>query len=77
MQPVSFGTNSNAIISADETGIIFYWKNRENLTNNCGGYSKGHGSQVARLCLAKNKNILYSLGTTDRTLIEWQSKETT
>ena len=73
MQPVSFGMNANAIISADENGIIFYWKDRENLINNCGGYLKGHGSQVSRLCLAKNSNIFYSLGATDRTLIEWRS----
>ena len=73
MQPVSFGKNSNAILAADETGIIFYWKDQENLANNCGGYLKGHSSQIARIVLARNNNIFYSLGTSDRTLIEWRS----
>jgi WD40 repeat protein len=73
MQPVSFGKNSNAILSADESGIIFYWKDKENLANNCGGYLKGHASQVSRVVLAKNTNMFYSLGASDRTLIEWKS----
>jgi len=73
LQPTSFWNTIKATIAADESGLIFHWKDRNEIVNNSGACLKGHSSQIARFALTKNNNIFFSLGATDRTLIEWQS----
>jgi len=77
MQPTSFWNTVKAILAADESGIIFHWKGIDDLINNCGAYLRGHSSQISRFALTKNSNIFFSLGHTDRTLIEWEIENIT
>ena len=62
-----------ALLAADDSGIIFHWKDLAAVSHNCAGVLRGHSSQVARFALTKNSNTFFSVGVSDRTLIEWQS----
>lgn len=42
------------------------------METNCGGFLKGHCSQISRLIITKNQDLFYSLGLNDNTLIEWK-----
>ena len=42
------------------------------MDTNCGGFLKGHSSQISRLMMTKAQDLFYSLGMTDNTLIEWK-----
>ena len=63
-----------AILTSDDSGIILHWKDTDAMKNNCEEYLRGHSSKISRFALTKNSNKLFSLGTSDRTLIEWQRK---
>ena len=73
MQPIGFWNTMKALLSADDSGVIFHWKDLAAVSHNCAGVLRGHSSQVARFALTKNSNIFFSVGMSDRTLIEWQS----
>ena len=47
---------------------------REQLDMNCGGFLRGHSSQISRLAMTKKQDYFYSLGLNDNTLIEWRAE---
>ncbi|EGR29518.1 PH domain protein [Ichthyophthirius multifiliis] len=59
-------------LAAGESGYLFFWRDHEQLESNCGGFLKGHASQISRLLMTKSQDIFFSLGSQDNTIIEWQ-----
>ena len=49
-------------------------QDQEQLESNCGGFLKGHASQISKILMTKNQDLFYSLGLEDNTLIEWRSR---
>ena len=70
--PVVLGADVKVFVAAGEGGYIYFWRDREQLENNCGGYLKGHASNISRLLMSKSQEVFYSVGATDNTLIEWR-----
>lgn len=70
--PLVLGADIKVFLAAGEGGYIYFWRDREQLENNSGGYLRGHASNVSRLIMAKSQDMFYSVGASDNTLIEWK-----
>jgi hypothetical protein len=54
MMPVIIGGDVKVYLSAGDAGYIFFWRDKEQLESNCGGFLKGHASQVYRMILTQS-----------------------
>jgi hypothetical protein len=70
--PMIIGGDVKVFLSGGEGGYIYFWRDREQLENNCGGFLRGHGSNVSRILMTKSQDMFYSVGENDCTLIEWK-----
>lgn len=52
--PIIIGGDVRVFLAAGDGGYIYFWKDREQLENNCGGFLRGHASQVSRLLMTKS-----------------------
>lgn len=66
------GQELKFICSGDFFGNLMIWKNVNELNENCGVLVGGHSSQINSLVLSRNQDYLFSMGSTDRTIIEWK-----
>ncbi len=44
MMPVIIGGDVKVYLAAGDSGYIFFWRDKEQLESNCGGFLKGHSS---------------------------------
>jgi hypothetical protein len=47
--PIIIGGDVKMFLAAGESGYIYFWRDRDQLENNCGGFLRGHASNVSRL----------------------------
>lgn len=66
------GGDIKLYLAAGEHGYIYFWKDKNQLENNCGGFLKGHACNVSTLVMKKNQDAFFSVGMSDNTLIEWK-----
>ena len=66
------GQELKFVCSGDFNGNLMIWKNVNELNENCGVLAGGHSSQINSLCLSRNQDFLFSMGSNDRTIIEWK-----
>ena len=66
------GGDVKVFLTAGESGYIYFWRDRDQLENNCGGFLRGHASNVSRILMTKSQDVFYSVGLNDNTLIEWK-----
>lgn len=59
-------------LGAGESGYVYFWRDREQLEQNCGGFLRGHASNVSRMQMTKSQDVFYTVGQSDGTLIEWK-----
>ncbi|CAD8183513.1 unnamed protein product [Paramecium pentaurelia] len=70
--PLLIGGDVKIFLAAGEGGYVYFWRDREQLETNCGGFLRGHASNVSRLQMTKSQDVFYTVGTNDNTLIEWK-----
>ena len=61
-------------LAGDDNCNVYFWKDKNQLEQKCGGILKGHSSMVYRLEVAKSQTYFYSMGLSDNTIIEWKGK---
>ncbi|KAL4455920.1 hypothetical protein ABPG73_008674 [Tetrahymena malaccensis] len=72
MLPIIIGADIKVFLAAGESGYLYYWRDQEQLESNCGGFLKGHSSQISRLLMTKSQDLFFSLGSKDNSIIEWK-----
>lgn len=72
ISPILLGQELKYIVSGDENGIVSFWKDKEQLENNCGTMLRGHSSQIVSMAVSKNQDYLFTLGKDDNTILEWK-----
>jgi hypothetical protein len=60
--PMVIGGDVKVFVSAGEGGYLYFWRDRDQLENNCGGFLRGHASAVSRVLMTKSQDIFYSIG---------------
>ncbi|EGR31153.1 hypothetical protein IMG5_116830 [Ichthyophthirius multifiliis] len=70
--PLIIGGDIKIFLAGGETGYIYFWKDKKQIEQNCGGYLRGHSSAISRLGMCKTQDSFFSLGSTDNTVIEWK-----
>ena len=66
------GGDVKVYLAAGEGGYVYFWRDREQLENNCGGFLRGHASNISRMVITKSQDRFFTTGSTDNTLIEWK-----
>lgn len=56
MLPVVLGGDVKLVLSGSDSGYLFFWKDLKQLEDNCGGFLKGHVSQLSRIVTATNSS---------------------
>jgi WD40 repeat protein len=69
--PLSLGNTSNAVICGDENGNIYIYKSVEDIRANVGPSYAAHTSSVQAVDFTLDDTRFISIGTTDRTLLQW------
>ncbi|KRX11109.1 WD40-repeat-containing domain [Pseudocohnilembus persalinus] len=72
MLPIIIGGDLKVFLCAGESGYLYFWRDHEQLETNCGGFLKGHASQISRIKMSQSQDVFFTLGQKDQTIIEWQ-----
>lgn len=54
LYPVVIGGDIKVFLAAGDGGYIYFWRDRDQLENNCGGYLRGHASSISRILMTKS-----------------------
>lgn len=56
------GGDAYILLAAGESGYIYFWRDCNQLENKCGGFLRGHASNVSRLIMTPSQDTFYSVG---------------
>jgi len=54
LYPIIIGGEVKVFLAAGDGGYIYFWRDRDQLENNCGGFLRGHASPISRMQMTKS-----------------------
>lgn len=69
--PISLGNLSNLVTAGDDFGNVYFWKDVESVKSHIGVNVIAHMSPVQRIELTKDDSRLFTLGSNDMTIMQW------
>lgn len=73
--PAVAGNEVTFLVEGNELGLLTFWGNQQNMQDNCGYVLAGHCAKIAALSLSEHKTHCVSLGRTDGTVLQWESRQ--